>query len=120
MTMEIEKAFDEMNNEKKGQLIDAINNALINCLYGVSSKVNHEHKNFKEFLKYNVRDDKEVVDHNIDYLGINCPIEFLNVQAIIESDNDYMPLIDNWHLNVYWIFKCNYDELIKDGVLIEL
>ena len=118
--MRIEEEFEEMSNEKKGQLIDAINDALINCLYGVPSKVNHEHENFKEFLKYNVRDDEEVVDHNIECSGIKCPIEFLNTQAIIESDNDYMPLIDDWHLNVFGIFECDYDELVEDGVLIEL
>lgn len=118
--MKIEKKFEEMSNEKKGQLIDAINDALKNCLYGVPSKVNHKHENFKEFLKYNVRDDEEVVDHNIEYFGINCPIEFLNVQAIIESDNDYMPLIDNWHLYVFGIFECDYYELIEDGILIQL
>lgn len=118
--MKIEKEFEEMSSEKKGQLIDAINDALTSCLYGVPSKINHEHKSFKEFLKYNVRDDEEVVDHNIEYFGINCPIEFLNTQAIIESDNDYMPLIDNWHLYVYGIFECDYDELVEDGVLIKL
>lgn len=118
--MKIEKEFDEMSNEKKEELINAINDALVNCLYGVPSKVNHEHENFKEFLKYNVRDDEEVVDHNIEYFGINCPIEFLNVQAIIESDNDYMPLIDDWHLYVFGIFECDYYELVEDGILIQL
>ena len=118
--MKIEEEFEKMSDEKKGQLIDAINDALIHYYYGTPSKVNHEHKDFKDFLKYNVRDDEEVVDHNIEYFGINCPMEFLDIQAIIESDEDYVPLIDDWHLNVFGIFECDYDELIEDGVLIEL
>lgn len=118
--MRIEEEFEKMSDEKKGQLIDAINDALVHCDYGVPSKVNHEHKDFKEFLKYNVRDDEEVVDHNIACSGIVCPMEYLDFQAIIESDNDYMPLIDDWHLNVFGVFECDYDELVENGVLIEL
>ena len=118
--MKIEEEFQKMSDEKKRQLIDAINDALTHCYYGTPSKVNHKHKDFKDFLKYNVRDDEEVADHNIQYYGINCPMEFLDIQAIIESDEDYVPLIDNWHLNVFGIFECDYDELVEDGVLIEL
>jgi len=118
--MKIEKEFEKMSNKKKEQLINAINNVLTNCLHRNKCTVNHEHKNFKEFLAYNVKDSEEVIDHNIEYYKLNCPIEFLNVQAIIESDNDYVPLIDDWYLNVFVIYECDYDELIEDGVLIEL
>ena len=118
--VKIEREFERMDDEKKREFIDAINCALRNCHNGTPSKVNEEHKDFKKFLKDNVRDDEEVVDNNIEYWDIRCPMEFLDTQAIIESDNDYDFLIDDWHLNVFWIFECNYDDLIENGVLIEL
>lgn len=118
--MKIEKEFEKMCNKQKGQFINAINDALINYPHGNSVYVDLEHKDFKEFLKHYVRDDDEVIRHNIEYYELNCPIRFLDTDAIIEEDNDYVQLIDGWHLNVYWIFECNYNKLIRDGVLVEL
>lgn len=110
-----------MSNEKKGQLIDAINDG-VSMWVGEQTHlcINTEPETLRKFLKEYVRDDDEVIDHNIEYFEINCPIDFLDTKSIIENDNDYVPLIDGWHLNVNWIFECNYDELIEDGVLIEL
>lgn len=119
--MQIEEAYEKMSNEEKGQFIDGINNALINCLYGTKCKVNHEHKDFKDFLNGFVRDDEEVIDHNIECSDIRCPREFLNEKAIIESDNDYMCIVDGWHLNTNWIFECGeFDDLVANGILINL
>lgn len=123
--MNFEKEFEKMNNEKKGQLIDAINNALMSydrrkvvCL---SDDVINDDSNMKVFLSKYVRTDDEVFEGMLDYLEITCSTEYLNREAIIDADNDYRCLIDDLHLNVNWIFECSdYDDLIKDGVLVEL
>ena len=119
--MEIEQKFDKMNNEQQKQFIESINKALIKCKYGIPSRINEQHKDFKNFLKHFVRNDEEVIDHNIEYFEISCPMEYLDTDSLIANDNDYMDLIDGWHLNVYWIFECGeYDDLINSGILIEL
>lgn len=123
--VEVTEKFDRMSNEKKGQLIDSINDAL-KIGYGgggnvvLSDDVMDNDLNMKVFLSEYVRTDDEVFDGMIEACEISCPIEFLDIEAIIDADNDYLSLIDGLHLNVYWIFENDIDELLVDKVLVEL
>lgn len=122
---EMDTIYEKMNNEKKGQLIDAINDAL-KIGYGGSGNVAlsddtiNDDLKMKAFLSEYVRTDDEVFEGMINYLDITCSEDYLNKEAIIDADNDYLSLIEGLHLNVYCIFDCDYDELMEDGVLVEL
>ena len=107
---DIDTIFEKMNNEKQGQLIDAINNVLCYGRLEFYIKENVNTKELKEFLNEYVRTDDEVFEEDLNIMEIRCPIEFLDKDAIIESDNDYEWLMDNLHLNIFCIESDWYDD----------
>lgn len=120
---DIDTIFEKMNNEKQRQLIDAINNVLCYGRLRFYIKENINNKELKEFLNEYVRTDNEVFEEDLNVMEIRCPIEFLDKDAIIESDNDYEWLMDNLHLNIYCIesdyYDNNDDENIASKILIK-
>lgn len=73
-----------------------------------------------QYLKDNLilTDRNHVLQANIEALDIKCPIEFLNVDYIIQQDNDVIPITDKFYLNTY-ILKGWYGlkELISDNII---
>lgn len=116
---DIDKRYDNMTIEERGRLIDLINSILMRARLPVHLYEDINNENFRKFLSKYVRTDDEVFDENISYFEISCPIEFLDKQAMISMDNDYDYLMDNLHLNTYRIYDCDYDDLIKDNILVE-
>ena len=118
---DIDTIYEKMNNEKKGQLIDEINKVLNNEWHPTHLDINISEKKLKEFLNEYVRTDNEVFDDMVTYLEL--PYHFdenlLDYNAVIESNNDYDWFMENLHLNTYLIYENDFDELIKNGVLIE-
>lgn len=107
---DIDTIFEKMSNEKQGQLIDAINNVLCCGRLKLYIKENVNTKELKKFLNEYVRTDNEVFEEDLNIMEIRCPIEFLDKDAIIESDNDYEWLMDNLHLNIFCIESDWYDD----------
>ena len=119
---DIDTIFEKMSNEKQGQLIDAINDVLCDGRLELYIKENVNNKELKEFLNEYVRTDDEVFEEDLNIMEIRCPIEFLDKDAIIESDNDYEWLMDNLHLNTFCIESDWYDdddENIASKILIK-
>ena len=116
---DIDKIYVDMTVEKKGQLIDSINNVLMNARQPVHLNENITDEELKGFLNEYVRTDDEVFEEDIEHFDIRCPVEFLDKEAMISMDNDYDDLIDDLHLNTFVIYECYYDELIEDKILVE-
>lgn len=60
----------------------------------------------------------EVLAENIEHFKIKCPVEFLDKEKIVESDNDYIKMNDNEYINIKMIqddikYNCN-DIIIHD------
>lgn len=94
-------------------LIVLINNYLKDC----NVELNAE--KLDVFKKKYIRNREEVIKHNIEYFGINCPFEYLDTDTMVNNDNDYIKFDDNTFLNRNWL-EDSFDDLIEDGVLIEL
>ena len=66
--------------------------------------------NIKELMKYiddmeYIRTRDEVIQANIEYYDINCPIEYLDTDEIINNDNDYIYFKNETYLNVNWLLN---------------
>ena len=118
---EIDKIYEKMNNKKKQQLIDTINNTLNNEWHPTHLNINITDEKLKEFLNEYVRTDNEVFDGMVEYLELpyHFDINLLDWNAVIESDNDYDWLMENLYLNTFLIYECEFDDLIEEKVLIE-
>ena len=110
--------FLEMSEDKRNNIINNINNALLKCEFLPDNLyINHEH--IKQIIEDYVRTDEDVIDHNISYFEIRCPIEMLDTESMIDNDNDYVKIIDGYHLYTDCI-STELDMLIEDGILIEI
>lgn len=116
---DIDKKYDKMTLEEKGQLIDSINDVLMNDWCPSYLNENMSDEDFRKFLNEYVRTDDEVFEEDIEHFEIRCPIEFLDKKAMIDMDEDYEDLIDGLHLNTFVLYEDDYDELVQNKILIE-
>lgn len=67
-------------------------------------------KNIKELMEYiddmeYIRTRDEVIQANIEYYDINCPMEYLDTDEIINNDSDYIYFKNETYLNVNWLMN---------------
>lgn len=112
--------FLNMTKQEQRHMINGVENALVNCKYLPDNLyVNRNEQHIKKIIEDYVRTDEDVLEHNIDYYDIKCPIEMLDTANIIYNDNDYEEIQNGYHLYALCI-ENELEELIKNQTLIQV
>lgn len=75
----------------------------------------------KKIEDYNyIRDDEDIVETILEYKGAkNIPLDWLDFDKVIESDLDYMFIVDDLYFNVYQ-FKDEISIFLDENILVKL
>ena len=70
-----------------------------------------DYNNLKKYLEDNdyIKTSNEIINENIEYYNIKCPREFLNTEAMVTHDNDYLQVDEDLYLNTNWLEE-DFDE----------
>ena len=83
-------------------------------------KLNWADNKAVEYFKYwYIRNKEQVIENELEYYEIRCPIEYVDVESMICNDNDFIQLDDDTFLYIQSL-ECDIDDLIEDGYLLKV
>lgn len=99
---------------QKKNIINKINDVLYE-MFGNKYYIDDDCLN--NFSKQFIKNSDEILDENIKFFEIKCPINFLDKNQIVASDDDYMFVKDDLYLNIFKLSNDNINDLINNNII---